>query len=541
MNLMTTSRESIRRVFYLVYIFLSLYSDLPAQTFQSAFSAGGQGGDVGQNLAVDNQGNIFISGFFSSLAFFDSTPLFSNGCYDPFLVKMNNDGEILWAKGFGNVNCDYSNGLCIDNDQNVYVAGMFQIELSIGDTILSCEGDSDVFIAKFDNDGNFTWAKTLAGSGADACRNLKHKDGNIYMTGSFSDTARIDNIELISAGKRDVFLLKMDTTGNVIWVKQGGGPDFDTGGGVDLDESNNVYLAGRYGDSATFGSFETESNGQDDVFICKYNQDGTEQWLKAFGSTSNDFSGCLTVDRFGNSYFTGDFNGDFLIDMEPIAISGPDEFLLFKFDSNGNLQWVRKDECEGQCAWRRFIIDDFDNIFLNGMFSEQAIFDGDTITAIQSGYYKACYAQMDKDGNLNWLKHSIWGSCSPTSIQTLNDSTLIVTGEFTGTVDFDDMVLTSVGDKDIFLATLSNGLQFNHPLTSDLLLYPNPTNHSITLEFKDSQTKVLSIFSSSGSLVYKGLIQSEVVTIDVSTWGRGLYFLHVQGENYRIVSKFIKE
>lgn len=214
----------VRRCLCLVIVLTSVHNSI-AQTFQTATNYGGLGYDVGANVVVDQQENVFLSGFYSSTSLFNTETLESNGCFDQYLLKLNSNSDLEWAKSLGGVNCDYSGGLCLDDDDNVYVSGKFQIELEIGDTLLTSNGDYDAFIAKFDTNGNLIWAKQIAGAGAESSASLIYHNGNVYMSGSFSKIAHIDNHYLTSAGKEDSYILKLNTNGAVEWIKQGGGPD----------------------------------------------------------------------------------------------------------------------------------------------------------------------------------------------------------------------------------------------------------------------------------------------------------------------------
>lgn len=510
-----------------------------SQDFKMVKGFGGTAYDVGTDVEVDSQGNIFIAGFFSSNVWFGDVLLTSNGCSDLYLAKLNGEGEVLWAKSFGGGICDYSVGLCIDDEDNVYLAGQFQLSVEFGDDVLTCEGGSDVFIARFDNDGNYLWARMLGGEGDESCGELKFHDDHLFMSGSYGEEAHYGDIIIEGEGFGNCVLMKLNKEGEALWIKTGGGPERDQARNFDFDPENNIYLSGQFRETATFGNFQATAYSNDDIFICKYNWDGEEQWLKDFGGIFLDQSGELTVDRNSNIYFTGHVTGQIVLGLDTVNCMG--DLTILKFDRDGNYLWNRQDECTWQGSWNQVVIDNDDQIFLSGKFSEEVIIDGDTLSGSATGYYKSLFAQMTEDGELLWYKHSYYGNCDTGPMNVYNDSTLIMTGRYDGNVDFDSVLLNSFGPPDIYLATMSKTNLIESVNENVFLVYPNPASESFTIQLENALPRDVMVYTATGALVHRARIEDSIFIVDVSSWSNGIYLVNILGEHYRRGVKLLKE
>ena len=163
----------------------------------------------------------------------------------------------------------------------------------------------------FGQQANFEWAKAFGSSNFDKGNSITvDASGNIYNTGLFSGTVDFDPgagiFNLTSAvGGTDVFIQKLDPSGNFIWAKAFGGTSTDQGNSITVDVFGNIYTTGFFSDTVDFdpgaGTFNLTSAGNHDVFIQKLDASGSFLWAKAFGSSSNDFGLSITADAFGNA------------------------------------------------------------------------------------------------------------------------------------------------------------------------------------------------------------------------------------------------
>ena len=178
----------------------------------------------------------------------------------------------LWVKNnIGiNTNC-ISYGIAVDASGNSYVTGYFADSATFGSTTLTSNGVSDIFVAKLDSSGNWLWAKNAGYSGCGTSGNGIAVDasGNIYVTGDFSGSATFGSITLTSNGDSDIFIAKLDSSGNWLGATKTGGTDTVVSYGIAVDASGNNYVTGFFYRTATFGPTTLTSSGSADIFVAK--------------------------------------------------------------------------------------------------------------------------------------------------------------------------------------------------------------------------------------------------------------------------------
>ncbi|HQW03276.1 MAG TPA: SBBP repeat-containing protein, partial [Saprospiraceae bacterium] len=236
-----------------------------AQDLGWAAQLGGTLFDHAYAVMTDDSGHVYTTGSFEGFADLDPGPAFnvflSAGDADVFVSKLDRDGQMLWAFTFGGNTEDYGEALSIDADGNVYVAGYFNgtadFEPGSGTTNLTSVGDYDAFLCKFDADGNFQWAIRLGGTSADQVSDMAvDTAGNILLAGQFSGTADFDpgagNLNLTSAGGNDIFVVKLNDAGELVWASQFGNSGNDLARGVAIDSDNNILTTGRFASTVDF-------------------------------------------------------------------------------------------------------------------------------------------------------------------------------------------------------------------------------------------------------------------------------------------------
>src|SRR5437867_4686294 len=245
------------------YVFLGLAlpsgANAQAPPFRWAAQAGGSFDDFSRGIAVDAAGNSYVTGAFHDVATFGDTILVSSGGYDIFVAKYDNAGNVLWANAAGGSGFDdYGLSIAVDPAGNCYVTGAFSGQASFGTNALINVGGSDIFLAKYDSDGNLLWVQQAGGVSLNSGRAVAvDAQGNSYITGVFQGTGPFGNTNLTahSLADYDFFVAKYDTTGNLVWVQQGGGSLDDVGYGIALDAAGNSTVTGYFkSPTATFGS-----------------------------------------------------------------------------------------------------------------------------------------------------------------------------------------------------------------------------------------------------------------------------------------------
>lgn len=308
----------------------------PLGNFLWAKSFGDAFGVNSKSIAIDNTGNIYLTGYFSSLVDFDPSAvstytLYSYPYASTFILKLDNSGNFNWAKKIGEGGNDgCGNNVCTDLNGRIYVTGYFygSADFDPSPSTYSLTANlftRDSYITKFDGLGNLIWAKNLGGGYFDegiSC-NVDTK-GNVYSTGYYSGIGDFDpsstSTYTLGGGttENNIFVSKLDSVGNFVWANKIGGSYDDRGTSIITDGLNNVYIAGYFKYICDFnplpiGTYTITSNGSQDGFITKLDENGVFVWNATFGAIAADWVNCLMTDPSNNVYATGFYerNTDF--------------------------------------------------------------------------------------------------------------------------------------------------------------------------------------------------------------------------------------
>lgn len=321
---------------------------------------------------------------------------FSTGPSDVFVVKLNTSGNFVWAKSWGAFQSDIGQDIAVDATGNVYVTGRFQLTVdfdpNVGTLNIASFGSTeDAFISKLDPSGNLVWAKQLGGSDPSGDRGASISidgGGNVYSTGYFYGTADFDpgvgTFNLVSSGNQDVYVSKLTSAGNFVWAKKLAGVTNEYPNAIETDALGNAYTTGVFDNTADFdpgvGTFNLTSNGVNDIFVSKLDVSGNFVWAKAFGGTGNDEGTSISVDASGNVFTTGWFR--VTTDFDPgvgtfnlTALATADIFIS-KLNSVGNFVWAGQIGSTGaQSIGQGITVDASNNLYLTGFFTGISDFD----------------------------------------------------------------------------------------------------------------------------------------------------------------------
>jgi len=313
---------------------------------------GGAPDDHGYGIVVDSLGNALITG---------DTNSYGAVGYDVIFLKYDSSGNLLWNKRWGGPNQDYGIGIVIDGSGNAFITGVTN---SFG------AGSEDVFLLKYDSSGNLLWNKTWGGVEGDKGYGIAlDTAANVFITGS---------TDSYGAGNTDIFLLKYNSDGNLLWNKTSGGAHFDNGYGIVLDDLSNVFIT---------GSTRSYGPSDEDVILLKYNSDGNLLWYKTWGGTFHEGGRGIALDGSGNLFITG---------ITDKYEQGVDDVFVLKYDSKGNLLWNETWGGDSDDRGYGIVVDGSENVILTG-----------STYSYGGGWPDVLLLKYDSEGNLLWDK--TWG------------------------------------------------------------------------------------------------------------------------------------
>jgi hypothetical protein len=326
------------------------------------------GGDahLDHSTAVDGSGNVYIVGeYWDTISFGSDTLKGRGGAYlggGLYIAKYDSNGLLTWAKNTvtpGNYNGPFGESVVTNKNSDVYVTGAFLNTILFDTDTLTANGVYSTFLVKYNSNGNVLWAKqgivpsSSSNGFSQSC--AVDKFGNVYVTGNFVDTISFGSYTLITKkGNNDasVFLVKYDSSGNVIWAKQAvvaSGKSWGYGQSVAADKWGNIYITGRFFDTISFGSFALISNYgavDEDAYIVKYDSGGNVIWAKQSETPAINYYGgnsySISVDGFGNPYITGYYENTISFSSDTLTTGNGINDFLVKYDTGGKVLWAKQ-------------------------------------------------------------------------------------------------------------------------------------------------------------------------------------------------------
>lgn len=330
---------------------------------------GGAGVDAINAITVDKQNNIIFSGYtdtsYTGISSGSTAhqPAYGGGLSDCFLVKMNPNGQRIWGTYYGGagterIGTDYQTGVVCDSSLNIYLAGGTQSDTGIASSTAyqtTRAGGFDGFIAKFNTNGVRQWATYYGGTvhdrftivGADSA-------GVVYVAGNFQSSgmgttgthaANKPSIATVS-DSLDVLIAKFNpATGNRIWATYYGGSDVDEARGLVVGDSSNVYICGSTQSStgiASNNASQSTYGGFRDMFVCKFDSNGSRIWGTYLGDAGTDNGGNVVLDHSGNLNMTGNTNSSSSIatpDGFNTSIGGSVDAFIAIYNPGGDKIW----------------------------------------------------------------------------------------------------------------------------------------------------------------------------------------------------------
>jgi len=537
-------------------------------------------------IQIDASGNVFAATYYQ-IGFADfRTNIFKFDIAGNPLWKKT----IYTAKGYGNsMVLDASQNVLITGD----FSGTIDFDPGAGvQELISNGAEVDLFVLKLDNNGNFVWAKGTGGTGTERGTSITtDKSGNIIVGGFYSGTADFNPnataFNLTSAGQIDVFILKLTASGNFIWAKSMGGTEADRLTSIAVNAAANIFATGFFKGSGDFDpnagttmltAFSSNATLQTDIFLMRLNADGSFGWASGFGGADNDEGRAIATDAEGNLIFTGIFNGT--VDFDPgasvhnlvsIGQNSYQSMFIVKFNENQELIWAQEiahpTNTSVSVKSNSISIDNSGEITIGGLFTgadldfsacsrSDAFGNGfimkittDTAPTITSFTPSsgAAGTQVVITGSgfspipsnnkvLFDTKYAVVTASTNTSI-----TTTVPSDGITGKISVITNCITVKSD-----ALFGSLLSVEEDIISKFKIYPNPVQNELIIERNGNQVEssTIRIYAITGVLVAQYLDVKpgfKRQTIDLSHLPSGIYLLNVSDNDMNGFMRLIKE
>ncbi|MEQ2006712.1 MAG: immunoglobulin domain-containing protein, partial [Limisphaerales bacterium] len=430
--------------------------DLPPE-FQRALSAGGTQDDSLLFQSRDAADNTYLSGSFQGTTTIGTNVLVSSGLYDAYIAKVSASGTVLWARKVGGTGDESGFGVAAVANGDVFFCGRFQNTANFGTTNLTASGVGDLFLARYDSNGNLIWARKAGGAGDDSAYAVAaDAAGNAYVSGEFNGTTDLGGIQFVSgSASGNGFVAKYGPTGALVWASALSGTGTPTARKIRLDGATNVYVAGSFQGTIQFVTPFLSSAGSDDAYVLKLSSAGVTQWVQQFGAGASDAIGALDLGPDGSVHVAGNFRGSVAFGTNTLNNIGGADVFTAKLDPAGNVLWARQAGGGGTDGASSVSVDPQGKVFVAGTYNNAATFSATPLAS--SGASDLFVVHYDANGIQRWVRSSSNGQ-NITGTEIATDSTvgLLVSGEFLGNLALDAIPLSSLGQRDVFHARITS-------------------------------------------------------------------------------------
>ncbi|WP_339700525.1 T9SS type A sorting domain-containing protein [uncultured Marixanthomonas sp.] len=500
----------------------------------------------------------------------DESNLTANGFYDVFVQKTNTEGGLEWAVSVGGSMFDYGTGITTDNQGNVYVTGYYDetVDFNPGgdEWLLTSQGGGDIFILKLTSDGEFVWAKSIGGTGYEESTAIGVDElGNVYILGYLYETVDFDpnlgEVLLTSQGGSDTFLLKLDSAGDFMNVYSYGGADLDLALDLSIKSSNALFISGYYKGTTDLAPRPDEEYTVTAIgtgfagYTMQIDEMGsiTNIALTEGGNTSVN---AIAYDANNNMYITGNFDGT--VNFAPG--SGSSDYTFTSDEAyNG---FVLKVLADGSVAWAKHMVSNDayfaydiavgtnDIVYTTGYFGGTADFNPDPteefiLSNESTNASEAYLLSLSTDGDfVSAYQFGGVGFIDTHQLGIDGENNTYLAAQFATTVDLNPLPteteeVTSMGFRDNYLFKfVDENLSTPGHTFYTLYAYPNPATTQLRLYTTDKLIgESYSIYNLMGQKVANGTVLENSI-IPVDNLKSGLYLLSIANKNSL---RFIKQ
>lgn len=487
--------------------------------------------------------DVYVTGYYANdTCVFGNDTLYNNGSTDFYLIRYDEFGTLVWSVFAGGSGDEYGMDVDVDAGGNVVVTGNYSsASVTFGAFTLTnlSPGTPDMFVVKYDPNGNVLWAVSEGGADWDNASGIvvDPLTDDIYVSAAYYNAPiEVGTDSFPNNGGYDLLLMKFDANGNNIWSRNAGGNFNDLANSVAVDNAGNVYISGGFAsDTLIFTGNDTLVNAFGsipDIFTVRYTSNGDFVWARRAGSNDNDHSVSVCTDWNGQVYVVGHYHStSFMFDTTTLTNMGMGDVFLLVYDTLGNALWAKSfggtDHDFGYAG-----SSDGQRVVITGMFMSMSMMAGNEmlmnnsmnedaflVTYSPSGYQ---YGAMSFGGN---------GREYFSAVDQNISGMLYVCGSFSSTtVTCTSQQLNNsgtTGTSDALFGRMDYPMNFNDPIRNNVRIFPNPSGGIFNFS-SESPIESVAIYSATGALVHTQPANgAQNCALDLSQYSEGVYFYRV--------------
>jgi len=497
------------------------------------------------NMAVDDDGSVYVHGdYYSTGNTVDGVALDSSGTEHLFTAKYNAQGQLLWASTVsGDNNSNFSpSAVCCDQSGNVYITGYFSNYMQFDNLILQSSGNSNGYIAKYNSEGTLLWAKLFKSEGSYLYDIKTDAFQNCFVTGTFQNQIVYNDsvVGVPSNSDEHFMLMKIDTDGNLKWLKTG------SGFGLSVPKLS-VFPDGQISLAVEFQMFikweqdSIQTLGGVDLFMLNLNQNGDTKKVITIGGPTYELLKDLKTDNSGNTYLMGMTSDSLLINDSLWSYSDEFRNFVIKTDSQGKTVWCTTYYSDtSQFIIDKLLVDHANRVFSYGDETE-IVTPENYLNYTHFGLIRHTFDTLT--GTISDIK-KFGNFPDPAIIATDLLGNLYFQGPFRYFIQFGNTLFSCPDcENGKYIARL--GFFENdttHMPSDEFLLYPNPVHEILQLHLNDKFTLPVSIdvYDIHGQLINTYVFSSYYPTVNTSCLSNGVYLIHIQDGKTSKSCEFIK-
>ena len=551
------------------------------------------GGDQDEYIrdSYVNSGYVYVTGYTKSTSGISSSGSFQTtyggSMGDAFIAKFSTDGDFMWATYYGGSKTDY--GYSISGyGSYIYLAGSTFSSSAIATTNSYISSNTNnlhyAFLAKFNLDGTRVWGTYYNYLNSNPTLGYENYDYRIKVA-MYLSTPYISGSYNISSGTRHAYVCKFNSNGNaILWEKALVGNNYDQATDLCIDNASNAIITGETNSSsglATSGAYDATYGGDGDVFIAKYDKNGSLKWCTYLGDTESDEDAKIACDGYYNIYVCGRTYSEGLAYKGYISsinndtsnyYSGSDLFIS-KFSSTGNLTWLTYYGGTDSEYYPSISVYNNESIYVNASSYGNSDFPITSNAYQQSSVSSSNYSdgeliKFTTSGSLVWS--SLFGSSGTDAIYDISISkdnsltypSIYIVGNSTGHDNTSFMITknsyqdecTNCNDdynREGFISRLDDSPSISYNLKNQTIdelnmvnsigeetsvsIFPNPSSSIFNIELQANAS--ITVYNMQGSKVIEKNISTTKIQLDLSNFEKGIYVVHVQNELYNTIRK----
>lgn len=437
-------------------------------------------------LAATFDGGMVMAGEFTDTASFEDTAIVSAGGTDIFLARYDAYGDLLWVVRIGGGDYDFVQKVVAGNEGSIFLCGYFYGTTQIGPDTYTSMGSQDLFVARFDQQGNQEWSAHAGGLMADYISSIAlGLEGEVLAAGYFYGEMAIGDTLLLATAGSDVFIGRYDQDGSFVDAMVLGGSSSDQVRSVSSDPFGNAFISGSFYDDVTIGDTTLVTEDPVGVYFAKLEPDFSLAWARQLDGTSLSAEAYSTFDHDGNIYLAGNFSGEITFSDKPfVAGEFNQDIYVARYSGFGELIWARHGHSDGSDQVTGLGIDPSDNLYITGHYLDTIQFDDLTLLyTLCCGSREVFAVNYATDGAVVWGQQVSGARANIQAMSVSDNGRLFMSGLYTEDLFLGPYTLSYFeGFRNYYTAIYTDiyaRMEEPLPAQPDLYVFPNPARGHI--------------------------------------------------------------